>query len=836
MKPKYSPMMMQYLSIKEENQDSIVMFRLGDFYEMFFDDAIMVSKELEIALTGKNAGAPERVPMCGVPFHSASGYIQKLVDNGHRVAIVEQLTEPGKRGIVERGVVQIITPGTIFDESLTNNKNNYIAALEEFDFTYTLAFCDITTGEFSVVNIEKKEKLLLNQLETMAVKEIVTLPNQIREFDDILFSPFAHDNYNEKYDKIFSKINDLKQIKTASLLLNYLLDTQKRELEHLQIIEEINNEDYVTMDLYTKKALELTSSAKSNDKYGSLFWLLDQTKTAMGSRMLKQWIERPLINQEQIEERLDIVEIFTNHFIQRESIKEILKDIYDLERLSSRIAFGNINARDLKWISSSLKVVPELKNQLLSLDEPLISALADHFTDLSHITNLIDQAIVDNPPLTVKEGNLIKEGFNEELDELRYIRDHGKQWLAQFEQNERDKTGIKGLKVGYNRVFGYYIEVTKGNLSLVKDEFNYTRKQSLSNAERFVTPELKEMESKLLSAQDKMIKLEYALFTEIRNYIKKDVHAIQDVAKIIAKIDVFQSLAMISSENSYVRPTFNHNKVFKVVDGRHGVIERVMAQGTYVSNDVNIDAANPVMLITGPNMGGKSTYMRTIALIALMGQIGCFVPCSEACIPIFDQIFTRIGASDDLISGQSTFMVEMLEANNALRFATENSLIIFDEIGRGTATFDGMAIAQAMIEYIAAKIKCITLFSTHYHELTFLEEKNLGIKNVHASASIENDDLVFLYRIKPGRSNKSYGVNVAKLAKLPDAVLNRANVLLEALEENNIEHHLSDDTLKEAPPVTVSVVEKYLEGIDPMALSPIDALSTLIELKKLNEK
>ena len=556
----------------------------------------------------------------------------------------------------------------------------------------------------------------------------------------------------------------------------------------------------------------------------------------MGSRMLKQWIERPLINQEQIEERLDIVEIFTTHFIQRESIKEILKDIYDLERLSSRIAFGNINARDLKWISSSLKVVPELKNQLLSLDEPLISALADHFTDLSHITNLIDQAIVDNPPLTVKEGNLIKEGFNEELDELRYIRDHGKQWLAQFEQNERDKTGIKGLKVGYNRVFGYYIEVTKGNLSLVKDEFNYTRKQSLSNAERFVTPELKEMESKLLSAQDKMIKLEYALFTEIRNYIKKDVHAIQDVAKIIAKIDIFQSLAMISSENSYVRPTFNHNKVFKVVDGRHGVIERVMAQGTYVSNDVNIDAANPVMLITGPNMGGKSTYMRTIALIALMGQIGCFVPCSEACIPIFDQIFTRIGASDDLISGQSTFMVEMLEANNALRFATENSLIIFDEIGRGTATFDGMAIAQAMIEYIAAKIKCITLFSTHYHELTFLEEKNLGIKNVHASASIENDDLVFLYRIKPGRSNKSYGVNVAKLAKLPDAVLNRANVLLEALEENNIEHHLSDDTLKEAPPVTVSVVEKYLEGIDPMALSPIDALSTLIELKKLNEK
>ena len=835
MKPKYSPMMMQYLSIKEENQDSIVMFRLGDFYEMFFDDAIMVSKELEIALTGKNAGTVERVPMCGVPFHSASGYIQKLVDNGHRVAIVEQLSEPGKKGIVERGVVQIITPGTIFDESLTNNRNNYIASLEEFDFNYTLAFCDISTGEFSVVNIDKKEKLLLNQLQMMAVKEIVCLPDQVHKFDDILLSPFDNDKYNDKYDKIFSKIKDLKQIKTASLLLNYLLDTQKRELEHLQIIEEINNDDFLTMDMYTKKALELTTNTKNNDKFGSLYWLLDQTKTAMGSRLLKQWIERPLINQIQIEERLDIVEIFTNYFIQRESVKEILKDIYDLERLSSRIAFGNINARDLKWISSSLKVLPELKAQLVSLDEPLIDELANKLVDLNHITELIDKAIVDNPPLTVKEGGLIKDGFNEELDELRYIRDHGKQWLANFEQKERDKTGIKGLKIGYNRVFGYYIEVTKSNLPLVKDEFNYTRKQSLANAERFVTPELKEMESKLLSAQDKMVKLEYVLFTQIRDYIKNDVHTLQDVAKTIAKVDVYQSLAVISSENSYVRPVFNQEKVFKVVDGRHGVIERVMAQGTYVSNDVEIDKDHPVLLITGPNMGGKSTYMRQIALIALMGQIGCFVPCSEANIPVFDQIFTRIGASDDLISGQSTFMVEMLEANNALRYATENSLIIFDEIGRGTATFDGMAIAQAMIEYIASSIKCITLFSTHYHELTFLEEKNLGIKNVHASASIKNDDLVFLYQIKPGRSNKSYGVNVAKLAKLPDAILNRANVLLEALEENNIEHHLSDESLKEIPVATPSVVEKYLDGIDPMTLSPLDALSTLIELKKLNE-
>lgn len=835
MKQKYSPMMMQYLAIKEKNQDSIVMFRLGDFYEMFFDDAILVSKELQIALTGKNAGAKERVPMCGVPFHSASGYIQKLVDHGHRVAIVEQLSEPGKKGIVERGVVQIITPGTIFDESLTNNRNNYIASLEEFDFNYTLAFCDITTGEFSVVNIEKKEKLLMNQLETMAVKEIVMLSDQSRQFKDILLSPFPSDKYNEKYEKIFANIHDLKQIKTASLLLNYLLDTQKRELEHLQTITEIKNEDYVIMDQYTKKALELTVGSKNNDKYGSLYWLLDHCKTAMGSRMLKQWIERPLINQQQIDQRLDVIEVFTNYFIQRESIKEILKDIYDLERLSSRIAFGNINARDLKWISASLKVIPELKNQLLSLDEPLTNDLANHLINLDHIINLIEAAIIDNPPLTIKEGNIIKDGFNEELDELRYIRNHGKQWLVDFEQKEREKTGIKGLKVGYNRVFGYYIEVTKGNLALVKDEFNYTRKQSLANGERFVTPELKDMESKLLNAQDKMVKLEYLIFTQIRNEIKKDVHLIQDVAKVVAKIDVFQSLAMISSENSYVRPEFNQDKIFNVVEGRHGVIEKVMSEGSYVANDVDITTKDPVLMITGPNMGGKSTYMRSIALIALMAQIGCFVPCQKANIPLFDQIFTRIGASDDLVSGQSTFMVEMLEANNALRFASEKSLIIFDEIGRGTATFDGMAIAQAMIEYIATKIKCITLFSTHYHELTFLEDKNLGIKNVHASASIENDDLVFLYRIRPGRSNKSYGVNVAKLAKLPDEVLNRANILLEALEKNNIENHLSDDSLKSEVIKTPSVVEKYLEGIDPMQLSPIDALSTLIELKKLSE-
>lgn len=833
MKQKYSPMMMQYLGIKEQNKDAIVMFRLGDFYEMFFDDAMIVSKELELALTGKNAGAKERVPMCGVPFHSASGYIQKLVDNGHKVAIVEQLTDPGKKGIVERGVVQIVTPGTIFDESMTKNKNNYIACMMIFDFVYTLAFCDITTGEFQVINIDKKDHLLNNQLASMEVKEIVVKSDCTYNFNDsIMVSHYDNETFNEKYRDIFHNIKDLKEIKVSTLLLNYLIETQKRDLEHLQMIEEINNQDFMTMDLYTKKSLELTEISKDHEKYGSLFWLLDMTKSAMGARLLKNYIDRPLLKKEAIEERLDIVEIFTQQFIQRESIKEILKEIYDLERLSSRIAFGNINARDLKWIASSLKVLPELKQQLYSFNEPLTDQLANQIIDLSHITKLIDDAIIDNPPLTIKEGNIIKDHFNEELDELRYLRDHGKQWLVDFEQKEREKTGIKNLKVGYNRVFGYYIEVTKGSLDLVKDEFEYTRKQSLSNAERFITPELKDMESKILSAQDKIQKLEYVLFTQVRNEIKKEVHLIQDVSKIIARVDVYQSLAMLASENSYVRPVFNDQKIMDIKEGRHGVIEKVMGHGKYVPNDVSIDENSPVILITGPNMGGKSTYMRQVALIVIMAQIGSFVPAKYANLTIFDQIFTRIGASDDLISGQSTFMVEMLEANNALRFASEKSLILFDEIGRGTATFDGMAIAQAMIEYIASEIHCMTLFSTHYHELTFLEDKGLGIQNVHASARVDNDHLVFEYLIKKGRSNKSYGVNVAKLAKLPDEVINRANLVLETLEENNVE-----DCLIEEKQVQViekeSEVEKYLKTIDPMALSPLDALSTLIELKKL---
>lgn len=829
MKQKYSPMMIQYLKIKEENQDSIVMFRLGDFYEMFFDDAIVVSKELNLALTGKNAGVKERVPMCGVPFHSVTGYIQKLIDFGHKVAIVEQLTDPGKKGIVERGVVQIITPGTIMDDSLNEKRNHYIGALGVFDFNYVLAYCDISTGEFYVMNIDKQDHLLRNQIESLALKEIV-VNNQELTFDNVFVSYYDDDHFHDGYKKIFENIHDLKQVKVCSLLLNYMIQTQKRELGHIQAIQEVKTEDYIYMDSYTKKSLELIKNS-DNDQYGTLQWLLDDTKSAMGGRLLRQWIERPLINQEKIEKRMDILEIFIDNFIERETIKEIIGDIYDLEKLAGRIAFGNVNARDLKWIGSSLKVIPELKHQLLSLNQPYTNELAEQLIDLSHITELIDQAIVDNPPLPLKEGGLIKDGYHEELDELRYIKENGKQWLADFEQKERERTGIKGLKIGYNRVFGYFIEITKSYLPMVKDEFEYTRKQSISNAERFVTPELKEMEAKILSANDKMIALEYEIFVQIRDYIKKDVHLIQDIANVVAQVDVYRSLASQASINGYVRPTFNQHHEVHIKNGRHAIIEKVISRQNYVPNDTDIREDEPVLLITGPNMGGKSTYMRQVALCVIMAQIGSFVPCDEASLPVFDQIFTRIGASDDLISGQSTFMVEMLEANNALRYATKDSLIIFDEIGRGTATFDGMAIAQAMIEFIATKVQCVTLFSTHYHELTMMDPK-FHIQNVHASASVEGDHIVFLYKIKEGRSQRSYGINVAQLAKLPDSVINRAKVILQSLENNNIENIVSEIPKKEVI-VQESQVEKALERIDPMTLSPLEALSTLIELKKL---
>jgi len=843
MKPKYTPMMMQYLEIKEQHPDTIVMFRLGDFYEMFFEDAKLVSKELDLTLTGRDAGAKERVPMCGVPHHAADAYIQRLIDNGHKVAIVEQLEDPSvAEGIVKRGVIQIITPGTMMDTS--DHANNFIAALEVFDFHYSLAFCDLATGEFMVETMDKKLSTLENELLTMKIKELVTpsstdqsIYESLVKNHHVMISEFDDEHPKSSHEQLLKEIHDFKQMKVASLLLNYLEQTQKRSIDYIQPIKELESNGYLAMDIYAKNALELTQTIRAKEKYGSLLWLLDKTKSAMGSRLLKQWIDKPLIDKDKINARLDIVELFNNNFIERESIKEILKEVYDLERLAARAAFGNINARDIIWIGKTLKVVPELKYQLTTLNHPLTDALAARLVDLSHITNLIEEAFVDTPPISIKEGGMFKKGFNEQLDEYLDASINGKQWILDFEQQEKEKTGIKNLRVGYNKVFGYYIEVTKSYLPLVKEEMNYTRKQSLANAERFITPELKEMESKILNAEDKIMKVEYELFLQVRDFVKKDVHLLQDVSKVIAEIDVYIALAHLSSQNRYVRPVFNDEHILTIENGRHAVIEEVMKKDKYVENDIVMNQDETLLMITGPNMGGKSTYMRQVALTVIMAQIGCFVPATKANLPIFDQLFTRIGASDDLISGQSTFMVEMLEANRALRSATENSLIIFDEIGRGTATFDGMAIAQAMVEYIAKTVKCKALFSTHYHELTFLDEQIPGIKNVHASVMEKENDIVFLYKIKDGRANKSYGVNVARLALLPEDILGRAETILKALEENNIEKVLekTHETANESKPREPSEVEIYLSRMDPLNMSPMEALSALMELKKLSE-
>ncbi|MFQ6862692.1 MAG: DNA mismatch repair protein MutS [Beduini sp.] len=837
MKEKYTPMMMQYLEIKEQYQDAIVMFRLGDFYEMFFEDAKTASKVLEIALTGRDAGTAERVPMCGVPFHAVNGYIQRLIDKGYKVAIVEQLTQPGVDKIVKRGVIQVITPGTVMEDAMNFKENNFIACYVSYEFNSVVGFADISTGETSVMMIDKNEEALIDALLSNNIKELVVLENEVnldhrklQENYHILISYADNVTFKEAYKPLFKQISDMKMIKTMSILFNYLVETQKRELPYLQEVRLIENTDYLNMDVFTKNSLELLTTIRQNEKYGSLFWLLDHTKCAMGSRLLKQWIDKPLIEQTAIEKRLDLVELLIDNYLERESLKEILKDVYDLERLAARVAYGNVNPRDIKWIGTSLKVVPELRNQLLALNHPLTNELLVDLIDLSETTDLIDRALVDNPPINLKDGGLIRSGYSAQLDEFTDARDHGKQWILEFEAKEKERTGIKNLKIGYNRVFGYYIEVTKSYLSQIKDEFLYTRKQSLANAERFITPELKEMENKILSAEDKITKLEYQLFTELRDELRKVVSKIQQVASAIAKIDAYQSLAVVSSQNGYVRPTFNHDHVIDISEGKHAVINEVMKKQRYVENDIYMDQSSHVLMITGPNMGGKSTYMRQITLTIIMAQIGCFVCAASANLPIVDKIFTRIGASDDLISGQSTFMVEMLEANKALQGATENSLIVFDEIGRGTATYDGMAIAQAIIEYIVNKIHCLTLFSTHYHELTELESTLGNIKNVHASVSEDGHDIIFLYKVKPGKANKSYGVNVAKLAHLPDSLLSRANDILMSLENNTVEIKAVEKTEKV---VEKSMVELYLDKIDPMALSPLDALSTLIELKNM---
>ncbi len=787
----YTPMIQQYLKIKADYQDAFLFFRLGDFYEMFFQDALKASQELEITLTSRDGGGDERIPMCGVPHHSAPNYIEQLVEKGYKVAICEQTEDPKHaKGVVRREVVQLITPGTVMDgKGIHDKENNYISSVTYFDQQFGLALSDLTTGENLVALCSSFDELL-NEIYSVGTKEVVISADFSEEWKkQIVERCQATLSYEEQtapknFQDIFNHLQDERLQQTFGRLLSYLERTQKRSLDHLQKVNVYYLHHSLKIDLYSKRNLELTETIRSKGKKGSLLWLLDETKTAMGGRMLKQWVDKPLVNREQIEARLSMVETFLANYFEREDLRNLLKEVYDLERLAGRVAFGNVNARDLVQLKKSLQQVPSIDELCQSLqNEHFLSERLDACDDL---TRLLDAAIVENPPLSVKEGNIIKDGFNSQLDQYRDASRNGKTWIAQLEQQERQKTGIKSLKIGYNRVFGYYIEVTKANLHLLEEGL-YERKQTLTNAERFITPELKEKETLILEAEEKIVELEYQLFVDIREQVKDYIPRLQKLAKRLSELDVLQCFATISENRHYTKPTFSHSGELIIKDGRHPVVEKVLDAQEYVPNDCVFNDERKMLLITGPNMSGKSTYMRQVALTAILAQIGCYVPASEAVLPIFDQIFTRIGAADDLISGQSTFMVEMLEAKNAITHATSQSLILFDEIGRGTSTYDGMALAQAIIEYIHEHIGAKTLFSTHYHELTILEEQLTSLKNIHVKAIEENGKVVFLHKIEEGAADKSYGIHVAELADLPNPLIERAKEILEVLEEGKKE-------------------------------------------------
>src|SRR5690625_5204929 len=790
---KHTPMMKQYLKIKADHQDAFLFFRLGDFYELFYEDAIQAARELEITLTQRDPGQKEPIPMCGVPHHAAENYIKTLVDKGYKVAICEQVQDPKDAvGVVKREVVQVITPGTVMESTmLREDESNYLASLSHFeDGSYVIVYNDLSTGENRLALITNGWDAVIHELFNQTIKEIVIssklphdLQEQLKTRLQVTLSYQDEVNFNAEFRNLCDHINDERLMKAFSRLLNYIQSTQKRSLDHLKPAEVIELNAHLSLDMYSKRNLELTETIMKKGKHGSLLWVLDQTVTAMGSRMLKKWLERPLLDKDRIETRLEIVDGFFQAFMEREDLREALKSVYDLERLAGRIAFGNINARDLIQLRQSLEKIPELKKILEQFEQKEINKLAMDLVFPESITELLTSSLAEDPPVSVTEGNIIKSGYNEQLDTYRDASRNGKQWIAELEQKEKQETKIKSLKIGYNRVFGYYIEVTKANLHLLP-EGRYERKQTLTNAERYITPELKEKEHLILEAEEKSVDLEHQLFIEIREEMKAYIPLLQQVADIVSYIDVMQSFAEISEENNYTRPVFADDKL-SIKGGRHPVIEQVMHDGSFVPNDIELDDSKNILLITGPNMSGKSTYMRQLALTVIMGQIGCFVPCDHAELILFDKIFTRIGAADDLVSGQSTFMVEMLEANHAIQNATDRSLILLDEIGRGTSTYDGMALAQAIVEYIHNNIRAKTLFSTHYHELTVLEESLNNLKNIHVRAEEYEGNIVFLHQIKEGAADESYGIQVAKLAELPDALIDRAGAILEKLESDD---------------------------------------------------
>ena len=830
---KLSPMMRHYVELKDKYEDTIIFYRLGDFYEMFFEDALLVSHELELTLTGKQAGLDERVPMCGIPYHASEIYIDKLIKKGYKVAICEQLEDPKMaKGMVKRDVTEIISSGTIISSNSLNEKeNNFIGSIVDFKYCYVLTYTDITTGELYCEILDHNNSKVINKIIFLGIKEVILDSNVDKEIyhklrDNYRITTSLIDDIYEgnDYDRVIKNVTDTRYIHGFKHLLNYLVVNQKRNMDHLEEIVIKKNDDYLKMDIHTKRNLELTESMRNKERMYSLLWLLDDTKTAMGSRKLKSWIEFPLVDKDKIEKRYDVVSILNQEFILCEELRKYLYEVYDLERLCGRIALKTANARDLLQLKKSLEVLPKINDILKSINYK-------ELPDVSSLYQLLVDSIYESPPVGLKEGYLIKNDFNKELDELKDLRSGGKDFISNFEIQERERTGIKNLKVGFNKVFGYYIEISKGSLQFVTEDMQYERKQTLANCERFINPLLKEKEKIILSSEEKIINLEYELFISIRDKCLEYIRDIQEIAKIISEIDVLSTFSIICSKYNYVRPIINDDNVVNIIESRHPVVEAFIKE-EYVPNDIVMDENTNILLITGPNMAGKSTYMRQLGIIVIMAQIGCFIPAKSGTLPIFDKIFTRIGASDDLVSGESTFMVEMTEAGNAITNATRKSLILFDELGRGTATFDGMSLAQAILEYIHNNISCKTLFSTHYHELTDLEKTLPNLKNKHVSAKEENGNITFLHKVLDGSVDKSYGINVARLANLPSEVIDRADEILKVYEKKENDR---DIVIQTTLPLSFkkenNEIENYIKELNILELTPIDAINILNDLK-----
>ena len=828
-----SPMMREYLKTKSEYEGIILFYRLGDFYEMFFDDAITASHELELTLTGKQAGLSERIPMCGVPHHAVNVYLEKLIEKGYKVAICEQMEDPKKaKGIVKREVIQIVSAGTITNTDMVNEKDfNYVASIMDFNYVYAMSYADLLSGKVYATYVGHDEDKLISNLVNLNIKEIVVKDNfdskliQKLKTNYNMFISFYNDDSEYKNKIVFENINDQKLITCTSLVLNYLVNSLKTDLSHIQHLEIVDSKLFLELNKECIKNLELVETIRTKDRQNSLLGFMDKTRTAMGSRLLKSYIISPSISKEEIIKRQDLVEKLINEFMLKSELREFLYEIYDLERLTGKVACSTLNARDMLQLKSSLKVFPDINNILSELNLPKLETF-------DKLYDLIEASILEEVPITIKDGGLIKEGFNSEIDELRSIKKDGKSFISNFERDEKERTGIKGLKVGFNKVFGYYIEVPKGQISLVKDEYQYDRKQTLSNCERYITPLLKEKENMILNAEERLNELEYEVFCSIKDEIRKYISELQIVSGKIAYYDVMQSFATIAEENNFIKPIINDNHIVEIVGGRHPVVESVI-EGEYIDNDIILDNHKNILIITGPNMSGKSTYMREMGIIVILNQMGSFVPAKSCSLPIFDKIFTRIGASDDLVGGESTFMVEMKESASALNNATENSLILFDELGRGTSTYDGMSLAGAIIEYISKNIKCKTLFSTHYHELTDLENKLDDIKNVHVTIAEEEGDITFLHKVMDGSIDKSYGINVAKLANLPNEVIDRSYELLELYESNDKKKEkrvkqleLSFDGDK------VDELREYIKTINPYEVTPIEAINILDQIKR----